>query len=190
MSKQLLILVLFMGSCATQKNAEKYYERHPIELARVCGDKFPPKDSTADPVVTYRPADNIDYHNEIDSLRTYAEIMQRNMADMQQQLFMKGDGQDWKECSDLLIMYQHKVDSISQKAAALAKRYRPCDSDTLFIDRNHYITNTAKEFAQAGTISKLSTELEEKRKQARERGIGCLVFGALLFGALVLIFKK
>lgn len=34
-------IVAMLSSCATQKKAEKFYKKHPIELAKQCAEKFP-----------------------------------------------------------------------------------------------------------------------------------------------------
>jgi hypothetical protein len=39
------IYLLVVPGCATQKKAEKYYKKHPVELAKVCAEKYPVKDS-------------------------------------------------------------------------------------------------------------------------------------------------
>lgn len=39
------IYLLVVPGCATQRKAEKYYKKHPVELAKVCAEKYPVKDS-------------------------------------------------------------------------------------------------------------------------------------------------
>ena len=38
-------LLLLVGSCTTQKKAEKYFAKHPEKLAEKCANTFPVKDS-------------------------------------------------------------------------------------------------------------------------------------------------
>lgn len=40
-----LIIILFFASCATQRKAEKFYDKHPEKLAEKCATEFPVKDS-------------------------------------------------------------------------------------------------------------------------------------------------
>jgi len=40
-----LIIILFFASCATQRRAEKFYSKHPEELAKICSETYPVKDS-------------------------------------------------------------------------------------------------------------------------------------------------
>ena len=49
------IYLLVIPGCATQKKAEKFYKKHPVELAKVCAEKYPVKDSIikGDSVVVY-----------------------------------------------------------------------------------------------------------------------------------------
>ncbi len=41
----LTMMALGLFGCATQKKAEKYYKKHPVELAKECSEKFPVRDS-------------------------------------------------------------------------------------------------------------------------------------------------
>lgn len=49
------IYLLIIPGCATQRKAEKFYKKHPVELAKVCAEKYPVKDSIikGDSVVIY-----------------------------------------------------------------------------------------------------------------------------------------
>lgn len=40
-----LVLLVIFGSCATQRKAEKFYDKHPEKLAEKCATEFPVKDS-------------------------------------------------------------------------------------------------------------------------------------------------
>ena len=54
----LVVVVLtlcVLNSCTTQRKAEKFYKKHPVELAKVCAEKYPVKDSIikGDSVIVY-----------------------------------------------------------------------------------------------------------------------------------------
>jgi peptidoglycan hydrolase CwlO-like protein len=151
--KRLLLLALILGSCATQRNANKYYDKHPQELAELCGDKFPPRDSIATDTV-YREAENQNYTHQIDSLRTQALMLMYDLADFQQQMTMRQTPADVQECQQTINNYQKQigkllgqVDELKKKATSLSSDYKPCLPDTLRIDNVIYRANTAKETA-------------------------------------------
>lgn len=49
------IYILVIPGCATQNKAEKFYKKHPIELAKICSEKYPARDSLikGDSVIVY-----------------------------------------------------------------------------------------------------------------------------------------
>ena len=49
------IYLLIVPGCATQRKAEKFYKKHPVELAKVCSEKFPIKDTVikGDSIILY-----------------------------------------------------------------------------------------------------------------------------------------
>jgi hypothetical protein len=68
----LIALFLFAG-CATQKNAEKYYNNHPEELARKCSNVFQATDSIGEKSIMIIPGNGVDYSGVIDSLMAGSE---------------------------------------------------------------------------------------------------------------------
>lgn len=184
--KRLLLIALIAGSCATQKNANRYYDKHPEELAELCGDKFPPRDSVGVPTTNYTPADNKDYQHQIDSIRNAAYMLMYDLADFQQQMMMRQTPKDVQECQETIHNYQKQigkllgqVDELKKKASALGSEYKPCIPDTVFKENNIYRANTAKEDAQGQRIKKL-----EKWQ------IAAYIFGGLLALFLIISLVK
>lgn len=66
--KYLLIItltILFAG-CATQRKAEKFYKKHPVELAKKCATEFPVRDSLikGDTIINYDTLWGLEYRTD------------------------------------------------------------------------------------------------------------------------------
>lgn len=184
--KRLLLMALIMGSCATQRNANKYYEKHPEQLAKVCGEKFPSRDSIGEVQTTYQPAENKDYQHQIDSLRTEALMLMYDLADFQQQMTMRQTPEDLQQCQETINNYQKQigkllgqVNELKKKASALSTEYKPCIPDTVRNDRVIYRANTANE-----------DYLKSQVKKLQPWKIAALIFGGLLAIMLILSLIK
>lgn len=75
----IFVLLVFMAvglfGCATQKKAEKYYKKHPVELAKECADKFPVRDTVlkGDSVFVYDTLWGLETH--IDTLISEPQVI-------------------------------------------------------------------------------------------------------------------
>lgn len=63
-----VIMVLGIFGCATQKKAEKYYTKHPVKLAEKCAEKFPVKD-------TYIPGDTVTKYDTLWGIETVTDTL-------------------------------------------------------------------------------------------------------------------
>lgn len=75
--KYLLIItltILFAG-CATQRKAEKFYKKHPVELAKKCATEFPVRDSLikGDTIINYDTLWELEYR--VDTLISEPQII-------------------------------------------------------------------------------------------------------------------
>lgn len=75
--KYLLIItltILFAG-CATQRKAEKFYKKHPVELAKKCATEFPVRDSLikGDTIINYDTLWGLEYR--VDTLISEPQII-------------------------------------------------------------------------------------------------------------------
>lgn len=60
--------MILLGGCATQKKAEKYYKKHPVELAKECSEKFPVRDSLI-------AGDSIFVYDTLWGIETYTDTL-------------------------------------------------------------------------------------------------------------------
>ena len=75
--KYLLIItltILFAG-CATQRKAEKFYKKHPVELAKKCATEFPVRDSLikGDTIINYDTLWGLEYR--VDTLISEPQVI-------------------------------------------------------------------------------------------------------------------
>jgi hypothetical protein len=66
----LILLAMMVGlfGCATQKKAEKYYQKHPVELAKECAEKFPVTER-------YLPGDTVTNYDTLWGIETITDTL-------------------------------------------------------------------------------------------------------------------
>jgi hypothetical protein len=154
MKKYLLILVLF-ASCATQKKAEKYYEKHPEELAQVCIDKFP-LDTVSKTDTFYQKADNVDYSNAIDSLVAYGTILTGLDSGIRINV------------NDTAAISKY-IDTINSQVKKLKANYKPCKPDTVRLTNTITVEDKRKLFI-------VQNDLDKEKKAHNKTIIGKHIF--------------
>lgn len=165
------VAVIFFSSCATQRNFEKYAQKHPVKLAELCIEKFPIRDSVGEPVFdTIRRSDNLDHTGTIDSLKQAADELVREMESKQ----MISD-LDRKKAVDIIGDYSKENESLKRKAKSLAAdisrlqaNYRPCLPDTQRIYLPHFLENPAKDLVIASLYNKVA-KIEQQRDDWKHR---------------------
>lgn len=156
--KYLLIFTLFLASCATQKNADKFYNNHPDALAAKCADKFPVRDSTAPVVIdSSHRAENENYQRTIDSLKYQADFLQGEInnikpGDVNAETYLK------------LQQVQAKADQLNKELTKLKNGYKPCLPDTVYKSTTVYRENTARVASQASTITSQNEQIKDLKK--------------------------
>jgi len=61
-------IVAMLSSCATQKKAEKFYKKHPIELAKKCATEFPIREQ-------YIKGDSVTVYDTLWETETYVDTV-------------------------------------------------------------------------------------------------------------------
>jgi len=64
----LVMMALGLFGCATQKKAEKYYKKHPVELAKECAEKFPVTEK-------YLPGDTVTNYDTLWGIETITDTL-------------------------------------------------------------------------------------------------------------------
>jgi hypothetical protein len=142
MKKYLLILVLF-ASCATQKKAEKYYSKHPEELAQVCIDKFP-LDTISKTDTFYQKADNVDYSGIIDSIK---DVFDNTISEAPTVVY---DSNCIEEYNKLLSNQK----ALKDKITSLQANYKPCKPDTVRLTKQYTVEDKRKLFIVQNDLNK------------------------------------
>jgi hypothetical protein len=62
------MVALGLFGCATQKKAEKYYKKHPVELAKECAEKFPVTER-------YLPGDTVTNYDTLWGIETITDTL-------------------------------------------------------------------------------------------------------------------
>jgi len=63
-----VMMALGLFGCATQKKAEKYYKKHPVELAKECAEKFPVTER-------YLPGDTVTNYDTLWGIETITDTL-------------------------------------------------------------------------------------------------------------------
>lgn len=71
----LALTLCVLNSCTTQRKAEKFYKKHPVELAKACAEKYPVRDTIikGDTVTTYDTLWGLETH--VDTLISEPVVM-------------------------------------------------------------------------------------------------------------------
>ena len=70
-----VMMALGLFGCATQKKAEKYYKKHPVELAKECAEKYPVTEKylPGDTIINYDTLWGIEYRT--DTLKSEPQVI-------------------------------------------------------------------------------------------------------------------
>ncbi len=62
----IVILSILFAGCASQRKAEKFYKKHPVELAKKCATEFPVRDSLikGDTIINYDTLWGLEYRTD------------------------------------------------------------------------------------------------------------------------------
>lgn len=62
----IIALTILFAGCATQRKAEKFYKKHPVELAKKCATEFPVRDSLikGDTIINYDTLWGLEYRTD------------------------------------------------------------------------------------------------------------------------------
>lgn len=190
----------FILGCATQKNAESFYAKHPEQLAASCAEKYPVKDSVGATVTdSTAKADNKDFTSSIDSANNAVESLVNAVNNAKKRSVDSVS----LACLDVVADYNRQIDQLETKANDLAGQvkhlqanYRPCIPDTVYRTTPVYRENTAKVAAQAGQIAALSNQLavmtasrDDWKGKAKFRWWIILGLGLIIGGAIAWRFK-
>lgn len=197
--KNLLTLLAFLTllySCKSiekqRSRAELFYKVHPEELAAKCAVEFPVKDSVAEPIVgPVKPADNIDYQKQIDSLKMLAEEFEQHLKDAAKV------NEDPDPCADQLEGLKKSFDVLQKKTVELQAKYKPCKPDTIPITTVVYRENAAKVKSLESdntlirkSLKEAQDEADKWKKVAKERWWTCTALVGLLILLIVLRIKR
>lgn len=185
-------LFLLVASCATQRNAEKYYRNHPEQFARECSELFQPIDSVGESVVVYVPGENSDYTGEIDSMARESERLLdklRNDSVLAAQVS--------QDCANIVSGYREQVKTLSSKIWTLNANYKKPTPDTIKVETPTYripSSYVAREQVYKNTIDSLNRSVavvtesrNEHKKTSTTRG--WIIAGLLLFLAVIAFLK-
>lgn len=160
-----ILFSLFFGCKSLEKqrrDANLFFEKHPVELATKCDKYFPIKDSAG--ITTYisgAPTTNIDYKSKIDSL---VEIGENAMIQL---IYAKKKADTISEqCADVVLGYMRDVERLQQETKRLQKEYRPCSPDTLTELRIIYRRSMAAEVVLRDSLDQALYQLGEITVQA------------------------
>lgn len=71
----IITLTILFAGCATQRKAEKFYKKHPVELAKKCATEFPVRDSLikGDTIINYDTLWGLEYR--VDTLISEPQVI-------------------------------------------------------------------------------------------------------------------
>lgn len=176
-----ILLAGCLQSCVTLEKkiakAKVVAYQNPNEFADVCATLYPIRETTK--IETkYIPADNKNHEAEIDSLNKQLNDLKAE-AD--------------KDTTEIGIMYQAKINTLTTAMNSLKKQYKPCKPDTVFKDKIIIQESTAKIKALEIELTKTEVELS-KEKEARlesektaNKRLWWLISIGVLFGVGVLL---
>lgn len=117
--------LFILAACATQKNAEKYYNNHPEDRERMCAKNFPRVDSVGDTVRVFIPGSSFDYTGSIDSLKKESDrllgVIEKDSARAVQVS---------QDCAKIVSEYKGQIKGLSAKISALNANYKKPIPDT------------------------------------------------------------
>jgi peptidoglycan hydrolase CwlO-like protein len=191
----LILIAVFLFGCSAKKRNQKNIDKaqlvfnaYPDSFAYQCDLFFPFKDSVAEPVIKYIPADNKNYTKKIDSLTNTVIALNDKLK---------------KDTSNVAKYYKGIVSKLASDIGRLRSSYKPCEPDTFKVTYKTYLESTrkakvyenqvkdleAKLASRSEEISKLNKELSESKKLAQNRLfwlIGIILFIALYF----IVFRR
>lgn len=166
------IMAFIVSSCNSYKKQLNKFQtfgyQHTNELAKMCAEKFPVKDSVGAPVIdSTKRADNINYQGRIDSLKDKATTLQRKMYQ---------DSVNKTDCAKSSQYYKNQVTGLVNQISSLQQSYKPCKPDTIFKTNTVYRKDVAElsvvssRFRMANDSLHVQKQLTEKsEKTARTR---------------------
>lgn len=123
-SQLVFCLLITLAGCSTlakqQRKAEIFYMQHPEKLAAKCAERFPAKDSVGKTDTVYTKADNEDYTQTIDSLKSMVDSLSNS----------------WIVITDSNCIEQYdallkKNVQLKNSITTLQRSYKACKPDTL-----------------------------------------------------------
>jgi hypothetical protein len=188
------ILFLLFG-CATEKKANKYFDKHPREFAEKCRDSFPVIAIIGKSDTQYIKADNKDYTHLLDSvgrvadsLNTYWLLVLDSSTDEVATIMRKE-----------LLKAQKEAAGLKEIIGKLRSEYKPCKADTVRLTATNYLVDGAAVAAERLAKENAQKELKatsEKLDRTKDRlswwKIACLVSWLVIsVGVIIkLLLKK
>lgn len=176
MKKPLLyLLAMIFISCNTYKHqlqkAQAVFDGNPNAFAQRCALAFPVKDSVGKPdTIFVHEATNTDYSKTIDSLVGIVETIQEKAP-------VKVYDSNCIEEYDKLLRQQQ---ALKERIADLQRKYKPCEPDTVLVEKPVYRTSTAALQSCQTELYKVRMTLDDAQKKIANKN-------KLLIGSWVLI---
>lgn len=187
-----MALLLFVSCNSYQKQLNRFHAfalQHTNELAKVCADVFPAKDSIGEVTTIVKPANNKDQTEEVKALKSEADSLQS---------VIDAAAKDKSNpCSEVISDYQAKIKTLNARITSLAASYQKCKPDTIFKTNNIYRVDEAAlrvcqnhNDVQRDSLVSLRTTLKATQETAsdRQRTIWILI-GILAVGIAGAILK-
>ena len=186
------ITSIFSGCNTYQKQLNKFQlfaNAYSGELAKLCVEKFPAKDSIGGVKVdSTKKANNIDYQGKIDSLKEKADALKQELS--------KAASNKDDPCSPVIIKYQQKLDELNDQITGLKNSYKKCKPDTIFKTQTVFRVDQAAvrvwqdRFTVArDSVNQLTVELADEQKTAGKRLKWIVILSGIVvaFGGLTLL---
>ncbi|MFX1704610.1 hypothetical protein PV783_11685 [Chitinophaga sp. CC14] len=183
----LLIFLIVLTGCITERGARHYATDHPEKFADFCGTYYP---VVSGPIPEYRPANNTNYLTALDSLIwTGDDLTARFKMDS-----ARAADSISRACADLVTGYARQVDSLSAKIKSLRSWYKPCWPDT--VPAPYPVLDNAKLNAANRKIAELSQDNQTLKAQIAGQKTAnnrqnwyCYLFGILTIPGVWGLFK-
>lgn len=131
-----------LASCSESRKIQKAKDvltAHRAEAAQFCATTFPNVDSVGKPDTVFIKANNEDFTGKIDTLNgMISDIQKQAQADSAKAAISQ------KDCQQVVAQLHEQIKKAGGQSQIIKTVYLPCKPDTLKIETNHYIENTAK----------------------------------------------
>lgn len=191
---------VLLSGCTTQKKVNNYLLSNPDYASKICNQLYPVQategKADVDVDVDYKPADNIDYTEVIDSLSGELFSLSEELEASKLELdYVKSHAPD--TCAGVVNAYENRISKLNQQITSLGLRvkslqlaYKPCEPDLKTVTVTKTITNTVVSTAEKEIITQLASKLAVEEGKAKTRLWWAIIVTVIAALLIIVLVKK